>query len=79
MQGTTLKELVIRWIQAGLLAGSGTEQPVAKPRVDPPVAIRRIPGKSPHLPLSKRQLSELLEEEELQSGDLTKRFTNRDR
>lgn len=72
-QGTTLKELVVGLIRAGL---SGVPvahgSPVVR-RDPPPVAIGKVPGQAPTQPLSNRRLVSLLEEEELLSGVLPDR------
>ena len=65
-QGITLKELVVGLIQTGLRGGSAAElSQSGTRRASPPVAIRKVPGEPAVQPLTNRQLSELLEEEEL--------------
>lgn len=74
-QGTTLKELVVGLIQAGLRGAPVADglQQVTR-RAAPPVAIRKVPGQSPVRPLTNRQLSALLEEDELQPGGASSRL-----
>jgi len=73
-QGTTLKELVVGLIRAGLSGVPVAEGSVPAVRRDPPpVAIRKVPGQAPTRPLSNRRLVSLLEEEELLSGVLPDR------
>ncbi len=70
-QGITLKELVVGLIQTGLRGEPTAEGSRPGPRrASPPVAIRKVPGQPPVPPLSNRQLSELLEEEELKGTGL---------
>lgn len=67
-QGTTLREVVVGLIQAGLHGGAvGKGGQAAIRRDGPPVAIRKVPGDAPTPPWTNRQLAALLEEEELKS------------
>lgn len=68
-QGTTLKELVVGLIQAGLRGTpAGGDSQAAMRRPAPPVAIRKIPGQPLVQAFSNRQVSVLLEEEEIKVG-----------
>lgn len=60
-QGTTLKDLLARYIESGL---RGSQHPPAK-RSAPPFAIARIPESALHPALTNEQLHQILESEEL--------------
>ena len=63
-QGITLKNLITQFIQSGLAVQEPGSKPVAC-RMPPPVAIRRIPGKSPRPALSNRELYAILDAEDI--------------
>jgi hypothetical protein len=66
-QGTTLKKLMTQFILSGLGMQVNAHNSTAR-RMPPPAVIRRIPGQSPRLPLTTRQLHALLEGEEIQAS-----------
>jgi hypothetical protein len=63
-QRTTLKNLITQFILSGLGAESSESVP-SKRRTPPPIAIHRIPGQSPSLALTNRQLSAALDAEDV--------------
>ena len=63
-QGITLKNLITQFIQSGLAVQEPGSKPVAC-RMPPPVAIRRIPGKSPRPALSNQELYAILDAEDI--------------
>jgi len=66
-QGTTLKNLISRFIESGLAAqGAGISTKVHRP--PPPVAIRRIQGQAPTPALSNRELHAILEAEDIDAA-----------
>jgi len=64
-QGTTLKNLMIQFVRSGLSAHPPDAVGAPLRRNPPPVAIPRIPGRSPSPALTNRQLYALLEAEEV--------------
>ncbi len=78
-EGLKLKELIARYIEAGLrnpavsaTAERGHSEPL-------PVAIPRKPGKVPGKALTNRELHALLEEEDLENYERALAPTDRDR
>ena len=65
-QGTTLKNLIIQFVLSGLAVQEAGTTPVGR-RMPPPVAIRRIPGQTPHPALSNRELHAVLEAEDIEA------------
>jgi hypothetical protein len=63
-QGTTLKNLMTQFILSGLALQEPGSKLMAR-RMPPPVAIRRIPGKSPRPALSNRELYAILDAEDI--------------
>jgi len=67
-EGSTLKELITECIRSGLQRPSAIDGNSPIRRGAPPVAIRRTPGMAPTAALSNRQLSAILENEEVASA-----------
>ena len=62
-QGTSMKKLISQFILSGLgslQSNADSESPMR--RATPPVAIKKIPGQSPHPALTSRELHAILEE-----------------
>lgn len=64
-QGVTLKDLVAKYIEAGLRGQSAPVPAAQRQRPPLPVAIRLDPAKPPTQALSNKELSSLLEDEDL--------------
>jgi len=67
-EGTTLKDLMIQFVRSGLGAPAAGRAEASSRRTLPPVAIRRIRGRRPSPALTKGQLQELLEDEEVEAA-----------
>ncbi len=65
-QGTTLKNLMTHYIRSGLGAPGACPPPTR--RSPPPVAIHRNPGEARSPALTNRQLSAILEEEDIRAS-----------
>lgn len=65
-QGTTLKQLVTHYIEAGLQGRSASLPAEPRRRPPLPVAIRREPGTPLTPALSNRELKAILEEQDLE-------------
>ena len=64
-QGVKLKDLVRKYIEAGLREQSGAVRTISRERRPLPTAIRRDPNITPAPALTNKGLSAILEEDEL--------------
>ncbi len=66
-EGLKLKELLARYVEAGLREGNAAPDTSPKRRAPLPVAIRRNPATPPTPALTNQELNAILDEEDLKN------------